>query len=153
MPESRLHACKLKEEAMSYLKRIASNCAGCLGCALACSSEHFDYFDIDKSRIRIKMDEETFKIEIHQCIQCTERSCVEACPVGALTINEEFGYVKHDENTCLQCKKCFKACNYNGVYWDYERNYPLICDLCKGDPQCVKPCRLHEALKIKGKVD
>ena len=116
MPESRFHACELKEDAMSYLKRSAANCAGCLGCTLACSFEHFDYFDADKSRIRINMDEETSEIEICQCIQCPERSCVEACPVGALTINEEYGYIKHDEKICIQCQKCVKACNYKGVY-------------------------------------
>jgi hypothetical protein len=25
----------------------------------------------------------------------------------------------------------------------------LICDLCRGDPECVKPCELHGALKVR----
>jgi Fe-S-cluster-containing hydrogenase component 2 len=118
---------------------------------LACSLEHCDYFDFSKSRIRIIQDEEKSDIEIHQCIQCEERSCVNVCPVGALSIQEEFGYIVHDEALCIQCKKCFKACTYHGVYWDEERNYPLICDLCGGDPQCVKPCDLHKAVQISEK--
>jgi len=139
---------------MSYIKSIEENCSGCLGCELSCSLEHFGYFDRGKSRIRIIHDEEMSEIEIHQCIQCDERSCVHACPSGALTINEEYGYIMHNEEVCIQCKKCYKACKYNGVFWDEERNYPLICDLCEGDPECVKPCKLHNALQINdaGKV-
>ena len=134
---------------MSFIERAAEKCSGCLSCELACSFAHFGYFDRGKSRIRIINDEEMSDIEILQCIQCEERFCINACPVGALSINEKLGYVEHDEAICIQCKKCYKACEYRGVFWDEERNYPLICDLCKGDPECVKPCELHGALKIK----
>ncbi len=133
---------------MSFIERKEEKCSGCLGCELACSFAHFGYFDRGKSRIRILNDEELSNIEIHQCIQCEERFCVNACPVGALSINERLGYIQHDESICIQCQKCYKACEYHGVFWDEERNYPLICDLCEGDPQCVKPCELHGALKI-----
>jgi Fe-S-cluster-containing hydrogenase component 2 len=132
---------------LSYIERKEEKCSGCLGCELACSFAHFGYFDRGKSRIRILNDEEKSDITIQQCIQCEERSCVNACPVGALSINERLGYVQHDESICIQCQKCFKACKYHGVFWDEERNYPLICDLCEGDPQCVKPCELHGALQ------
>ena len=136
---------------MPYLKHTVENCSGCLGCMLACSFEHYGYFDFSKSRIRIIQDEEKSDIEIQQCIQCEERSCVNVCPVGALSIQDELGYIVHDEALCIQCQKCFKACAYHGVYWDEERNYPLICDLCGGDPQCVKPCELHKAVQIREK--
>lgn len=133
---------------MSYIIRTNEKCSGCLACELSCSFKHYGYFDRGKSRIRILHDEELSEIEIQQCVQCKERSCIEACSKGALSINGEFGYIVHNESTCIQCKKCFKGCQYSGIFWDDERNYPLICDLCKGDPECVKPCKLHDALRI-----
>lgn len=151
MTEIRSISRKDKEKILSYIQRIHDNCAGCLSCELACSLEHYGYFDRSKSRIRIIQDEEKSDIEIHQCIQCDERSCVDSCTVGALCINDKYGYVVHDESICIQCQKCYKACKYNGIFWDEERNYPLICDLCGGDPQCIKPCKLHKALQIKEK--
>ena len=134
---------------MPYIERVNEKCSGCLACELSCSFKHYGYFDRGKSRIRILHDEELSEIEIQQCIQCEERSCVGACPKGALSINDEYGHIVHDESLCIQCKKCFKACQYNGVFWDEERNYPLICDLCDGEPECVKPCKLHQALQIR----
>lgn len=134
---------------MSFLKRIPEQCTGCLACELSCSLHHFGYFDHGKSRVRIIQDEELSEIEIHQCIQCEERSCVYACPKGALTIDARYGYVSWNKELCIQCKKCFTACNYNGVMWDEERNVPLICDLCGGDPECIKPCELHKALILE----
>jgi Fe-S-cluster-containing hydrogenase component 2 len=110
--------------------------------------KHFGYFDRSKSRIRIIQNEELSEIEIHQCIQCDERSCVEACPTGSLSIHPEYGHIVHAEGTCIQCRKCYKACRHHGVFWDEERNYPLICDLCGGEPECLKPCRLHQALRL-----
>jgi hypothetical protein len=35
--------------------------------------------------------------------------------------------------------------------WDAENAQPLICDLCDGDPECIKTCKLHQALVISGK--
>ena len=136
---------------MSFLSRVPQKCTGCLACELSCSMKHFGYFDISKSRIRIIQNEELSDIAIHQCIQCDERSCVQACPVGALNINQKYGYVAHNEEICIQCQKCYGACKCNGVFWDEERNYPLICDLCEGDPECIKPCKLHQAVMINHK--
>ena len=134
---------------MAYITRKNEMCSGCLGCELSCSFSHYGYFDRTKSRIRILNEEEHSEIEIRGCIQCDERSCVEVCPKDALSINEEYGYVMHDERLCIQCRRCYKACKYNGVFWDEERNFPLICDLCEGDPECVKPCLLHKALTVE----
>ena len=133
---------------MSFLKRVEEKCSGCLACELSCSMKHFGYFDRSKSRIRIIHEEELSKIEIQQCIQCDERSCVEACPSGSLSIDPEYGHIAFDEGTCTQCRKCYKACRHHGVFWDEERSYPLICDLCGGEPECEKPCRLHRALTL-----
>ena len=133
---------------MSFLNRVEENCSGCVACELSCSIKHFGYFDRSKSRIRIIQDEELSEIKVQQCIQCDERSCVEACPTGSLSIHSKYGHIVHDAGTCIQCQKCYRACRHHGVFWDEERNYPLICDLCGGDPECLKPCKLHQALLL-----
>ncbi len=136
---------------MGFINRSPADCTGCRSCELSCSLKHFGYFDYSKSRIRIIHEEEHSEIEIHQCIQCDERSCVEVCPVDALSIHERLGNIELDAELCIGCRKCENACKYNGVMWDYEAELPLICDLCGGDPECLKPCRLHKALLPAGK--
>ena len=131
---------------MEKIRVRAELCAGCRSCELSCSLEHFGYFEFARSRIRIVHDEEWSDIDIHICIQCDERSCIAACPTNALSIDDGTGAVHLNQPLCSHCKKCLKACAYNGVRWDYEFNVPMICDLCGGDPECLKPCRLHRAL-------
>ncbi len=135
--------------ARTYFSLFPEKCSGCLSCELACSFQHSAYFDRFKSRIRILVDEERSRIDIQQCIQCDELSCVEACPTEALSVEERLGCVVLDEALCTHCRKCYKACRYHGAFWDQERNLPLICDLCLGEPQCQKPCRLHQAIQAK----
>jgi len=136
---------------VSLIDRSDAKCSGCLACELSCSMRHVGYFDPSKSRIRIIQNEELSEIEIHQCCQCDERSCVKACVDGALSIDPRYGYIVYDRDACTQCRKCYRACQYHGVQWDEQDNLPLICDRCIGDPECVKPCRLHEALVIARK--
>ena len=131
---------------MGFIDKKPENCSGCRSCELACSLKHFGYFDFSKSRIHIEQEEEHSVIEIHQCIQCDERSCVNVCPTNALSIDTELGYICLDEEACTGCRACYKGCKYNGVMWDDENEKPLICDLCEGEPECLKPCRLHQAI-------
>ena len=49
---------------------------------------------------------------------------------------------------CISCGECVKACPYKAINFNTSAyKYPLICDLCGGDPQCVKVCPTN-ALKI-----
>jgi anaerobic carbon-monoxide dehydrogenase iron sulfur subunit len=121
-------------------------CSGCLSCELVCSLKHYGYFDFEKSRIRVSHKEEKSEIDIFICIQCEDRSCIKACPTNALTFNEEIGCVDFNSELCSHCRLCEKKCMYGAVQWDYESGTPMICDLCGGDPECLKPCRLHQAL-------
>ena len=131
---------------MGYINITPEDCSGCRSCELSCSLKHYGYFDYAKSRIRILHEEEHSQITINLCIQCEERSCVHACPVDALSIDERTGCIRLDTDVCTGCRLCEKACKYNGVMWDDETGTPLICDLCDEDPECLKPCRLHKAL-------
>ncbi|MBS7607424.1 4Fe-4S dicluster domain-containing protein [Candidatus Bathyarchaeota archaeon] len=80
-------------------------------------------------------------IEIpHLCAQCYDYPCVEACPVGALSTSKETGAVLVDREKCIACGRCIDACPGKVPYIHPRDNYAVICDLCGGDPKCVKAC-------------
>jgi ferredoxin len=47
-----------------------------------------------------------------ECIGCGE--CVEECPGGAITLDED-GLAVVDEEKCTGCKKCTKACPVDAI--------------------------------------
>ncbi len=48
-----------------------------------------------------------------------------------------------DQEKCISCGKCFGACPGAVPFLHPETNKVIVCDLCGGDPECVKVC--HEA--------
>jgi len=136
---------------MGFITIKTDNCAGCKACELSCSLKHYGYFDCTKSRIKILRDGERWSVAIQQCIQCNQKFCIAACPTNALSLDSSLGCIQYDAVLCISCKKCFKTCPHHGVQWDEEHGQPLICDLCGGDPECLKPCRLHGALTRNSK--
>jgi len=65
---------------------------------------------------------------------------VEACPVDALSINGETEAVSVDKERCIGCGLCIDACPGKVPYLHPSENHAVICDLCGGDPRCVKAC-------------
>lgn len=45
-----------------------------------------------------------------------------------------------DASKCTGCGLCVKACPGNVPHMHPERNTIVICNLCDGEPQCVKAC-------------
>lgn len=50
-----------------------------------------------------------------QCQHCQEPACLEVCPTGATSKDEETGIVSIDDELCIGCESCIKACPYEGV--------------------------------------
>jgi len=48
------------------------------------------------------------KINKEECTGCG--TCVEECPVEAIIIDENEGYVVVDEDECVDCGACEEAC-------------------------------------------
>jgi len=133
--------------ARDYLK-----CSGCRRCEIACSLHHEGEIWPESSRIRIFMLIPGLEV-IHLCTQCPEYPCVKSCPSSALSIDEKTGAVIVDRGKCSGCGVCIKSCPGEIPHLHPGEGYVVICDLCGGDPQCVKVCREGgwNALWITGK--
>jgi Fe-S-cluster-containing hydrogenase component 2 len=123
-------------------------CTGCRVCELTCAFVHTGSFTPENSRIHVEKDEFNGKDIPYICIQCEERHCVKNCPTGALEIVSETGAIKVNEELCIGCGICVRVCPYNGVRVHKKNKKALICDLCNGDPECVKRCPVG-ALSLK----
>jgi Fe-S-cluster-containing hydrogenase component 2 len=77
----------------------------------------------------------------HLCSQCHDYPCVKSCPVNSLSIDEATSAVIVDRETCTSCKACVEACPGRVPFLHPGDNKATICDLCGGDPQCVKICQ------------
>lgn len=89
------------------------------------------------------------------CVQCDDYPCVNACGFGALRVDESTGAVVVEESKCTLCGSCRLACPLSIPKIVNGKNSVLICDLCGGDPQCVKICNElgYGALKLVAKPE
>lgn len=123
-----------------WIARDYSKCSGCRRCEIACSLKHEGKIWPEASRIRVFMLLPGVEVP-HLCVQCPDYPCVAACPVNALSINEKTSAVEVDKEKCIACEKCIDACPGKIPHMHPNRKYILICNLCNGDPECVKVCQ------------
>lgn len=119
-------------------------CVGCRLCEIACSKAGAGVINPELSRIRVlQFFPGPLDIPI-VCHQCSDTPCIAACPpkVSALSINKDTGAVIANEK-CVgyKCSRCVKACPHKGaIVFHPLTGKLLLCDLCNGDPACVKVC-------------
>lgn len=122
-------------------------CVGCRACELACSFKHEGVFNPKRSRIRItSIYPAGLDIPI-SCHHCEDMKCADACPQDAIVRDTETGAVVIDTETCIGCKACLTGCPIRALFWNPENRTVIKCDLCGGDPTCVKYCA-HGALDV-----
>jgi Fe-S-cluster-containing hydrogenase component 2 len=73
------------------------------------------------------------------CQQCQERYCAK-CPEHAIEIGT-LGQVIVSPTLCTACGTCEILCPIGAI--ELHQEIPLVCDLCGGEPRCVKACNLH----------
>jgi anaerobic carbon-monoxide dehydrogenase iron sulfur subunit len=125
---------------MKLIEICHSSCVGCRLCEMICSLFHEGECSTTRSRIRISRDEEFGNNLVSLCIQCADACCVESCPSSALSRDPETGVVLVDGELCTGCEACIDACPLGAISYDKERKTVFKCDLCGGDPECVKFC-------------
>ncbi|MCX8170414.1 MAG: 4Fe-4S dicluster domain-containing protein [Candidatus Bathyarchaeota archaeon] len=129
----------MSEAGLIWIYRDYQRCSGCRRCEVACSVKHEGKIWPEASRVRVFMLVPGIEVP-HLCAQCHDYPCVNACPVGALSTNKENGAVLVDKEKCIACGRCIEACPGKVPYIHPTENYAVICDLCGGDPECVKVC-------------
>ena len=115
-------------------------CSGCRLCEVACSLEKEGLIWPEASRIRV-FEYLPGANSPHLCVQCPDYPCVESCPTKCLSVDDRTGAVIVEEEKCIQCGLCIKACPGDVPRIPEGKNAVIICDLCEGDPACVKTCQ------------
>ncbi len=114
-------------------------CSGCLACEAACSFARADRFAPAQSCIFVQKEEPGID-HPNVCRQCGNAACVSGCPEGALSRDEQTTAVLCDHDKCTQCGVCMQRCPFGALRRDPVSGHPLFCDLCGGDPACVRSC-------------
>jgi carbon-monoxide dehydrogenase iron sulfur subunit len=117
-----------------------TRCTGCHACVLNCALVHVGAVRPGASAIRIASSEDEGRHIPLLCIACEDRPCLEACPEGAIRLDGRLDVPVIDNETCIGCRACLSACPYQGIFFDRNAGKAVKCDLCDGDPQCVKVC-------------
>ena len=132
-----------------------TRCIGCYTCVVACKDWH-DVPAGPASWMRVKTVEKGKYPDLFvaflsaTCYHCLEPSCINACPVNAVTKQKQDGIVVVDREMCLgkdNCQLCLDACPYDAPQFGAEENAKMQkCDLCferwfEGKkPICIDAC-------------
>jgi carbon-monoxide dehydrogenase iron sulfur subunit len=134
-------------------------CSACRLCVMACSFEKTKKFNPRSSGIWIESDEIEGKATPHICQQNARAcrvdkdgnksdlpQCIAVCPAAneanpPIYWDGSLSIVKMNPRPeCIPCQKCITACRFGSIRFDPSQNTLVKCDLCDGDPECVKVC-------------
>ncbi|KJS87543.1 MAG: hypothetical protein JM58_04195 [Peptococcaceae bacterium BICA1-8] len=127
------------------MKKILVNkdkCSGCKICESVCSYQKLgDKFNRRKAAIRVVIEGELGeKITPIVCRHCKKAKCAEVCPVDAFYEDQNTGALIIDKVKCIGCGLCAEECPFGAINLHDEFEIPFKCDLCGGDPLCIKYC-------------
>lgn len=135
------------EDRMKYLFVQREHCTGCRSCEYVCSQYHEKgAVRPSVARVHVKRFHGVVDVPVI-CWHCDDSPCVKACPTTptkAIFKDKDTNVIKYvDDKTCLgaKCNKCIEACPSQFLRRHPDTGWPMFCDLCDGDPQCVKACK------------
>ncbi|MFQ6106269.1 MAG: 4Fe-4S dicluster domain-containing protein [Thermoplasmata archaeon] len=116
-------------------------CTGCRMCEMTCSLHHEELANKEWARIRVhrKGIDRNVPVVCNQGASCN-KECAEVCPVEC--IKEVSGVViEVVREECIGCGECVEACPFDAIHM--RNDVAFKCNLCDGDPTCVKFCSLE----------
>ena len=93
-----------------------------------------------RARIKVmKWEQEGIYVPI-SCQQCQDAPCMNICPAKAISRDLELSRVTVDYDKCIGCRFCVAVCPFGAMSFNVIDRKVFKCDLCDGDPQCVRFC-------------
>jgi len=111
------------------IKVNKEKCSGCHLCEMVCSLFHLRKINVEKSAIRIRKDDlDTSMNTPVLCRQCKEMKCLEGERIKEGSEKKKF----------IWSPMRAERCPFDALTAYAGRAYH--CDLCLGNPQCIKVC-------------
>lgn len=123
-----------------FIKTSFDRCTGCGLCQLACSFQFLGGYNPGRSLLRIESARENLYHFPVVCSQCENAFCANVCPVKAISRDGRTGALIIDPETCVACGLCSEWCPIHMTHIDPDLKTAVKCDLCQGDPACVRAC-------------
>jgi Fe-S-cluster-containing hydrogenase component 2 len=126
---------------VKVLVPVPEKCSGCGLCVMACNVAHGT--GLSPARANLRLEKRCLDLDL--VVVCThgegcELECIEACPADAIHVDAR-GAILIEYQKCISCGSCGRACPFR-VIWSDEGDKAFKCDLCAGDPACVRFCML-----------
>lgn len=136
---------------MIYLRGEFDLCTGCGACMLVCANRAVGGYNPRAARLKILSENENLVNRPLVCTQCENPFCLNSCPFGAISRVAESGVVLIDKEACTSCGVCVEACPDRMIQIGPDHKADK-CDMCGGDPLCVKYC-VPRALQLVEKKE
>jgi Fe-S-cluster-containing hydrogenase component 2 len=123
-------------------------CTGCNLCEIACSLKNTGSNSPTASRIHtVKWMRSGIHIPM-VCQQCDSPVCETICPMDAIGRDENTGAMVISYDRCVGCRMCVVFCPFGGAGIDAINSKITKCELCGGEPVCVKFCSPEALLYV-----
>ncbi|MBN1105885.1 MAG: 4Fe-4S binding protein [Deltaproteobacteria bacterium] len=126
-------------------------CTGCRTCEMICSAREEAFLSPASAGIRVIRDEEKGKAFAVFCQHCRDPVCMDVCPTKAIQKGVD-GIVRIEGKACVHCGLCAMACPEAAPLVNPADGRIHKCDLCQGDPECVKHCPEGALVFSKGRA-
>jgi Fe-S-cluster-containing dehydrogenase component len=146
-------------EATGMVLADSSRCVGCRRCELACTEFNEGRAQPAMARIKVARNynygpqgvaagigQAEGRWGNHLLVQDTCKQCPHpvpcqlACPQGAIEVVPPANARVVNQDKCVGCKICQRACPWGMTSFDDEINKATKCHLCGGNPECVQAC-------------
>jgi len=139
-------------------------CIGCLQCEFACAVEHSVTRSESAAFLETPMPRKRVHVEVgpvptlsfpNQCRHCDPAPCLQVCPSGAISRNQDLGLVLVEPKRCIGCAMCAVVCPFDAVTFHPLADGPgdgipvaVKCDGCADrvgrgeDPACTEVCKV-----------